>query len=108
MQISLARRIQPFRPVRKQTAGIPPFKVRCAPGKASGAERVAIEVKSTRRLTERHFYGLKALREEKIFKRFLMVSFDATTRRWDEHFECWPVEEFLIALSEGEFDETES
>jgi predicted AAA+ superfamily ATPase len=66
-------------------------------------DRVAIEVKSTRRLTERHFHGLKALREEKIFKRFVMVSFDATTRRWDEHFECWPVEEFLIALSEGEF-----
>lgn len=37
--------------------------------------------------------------------RLIMVSFDATTRRWNEHFERWPVEEFLIALSEGEFDE---
>lgn len=44
-------------------------------------DRVAIEVKSTTRLTERHFSGLKALKEEKVFKKFIMVSFDQNTRR---------------------------
>lgn len=67
-------------------------------------DRVAIEVKGTRRLTERHFHGLKALKEEGIFKRLVMVSFDQSVRRWEGGFECYPVEEFLIALSEGEFN----
>lgn len=67
-------------------------------------DRVAIEVKSTNRLNDRHFRGLKALKEEGVFKRFIMVSFDQTTKRWDGGFECYPVEQFLLALSEGEFN----
>ena len=67
-------------------------------------DRVAIEVKSTSRLTERHFHGLMALKEEKVFKRYLMVSFDQKTTRWDRWVECMHVENFLLALSRGEFD----
>jgi predicted AAA+ superfamily ATPase len=66
--------------------------------------QVAIEVKSTTRLTDRHFMGLKALKEEGIFKRFVVVSFDTGTHHWEGDFECFPVERFLLALSQGEFD----
>lgn len=68
-------------------------------------DQIAIEVKSTQRLTDRHFHGLKALQEEKIFKRFIMVSFDSSTRNWDGGIECFPVETFLLALAAGEFAE---
>ncbi|MGK5086652.1 ATP-binding protein [Bdellovibrionota bacterium FG-2] len=67
-------------------------------------EHTAIEVKSTERLTDRHFHGLKAIREEKVFKRLVMVSFDKKVRKWDDQIECWPVEECLLALAAGEFD----
>ncbi|MCM2322642.1 MAG: AAA family ATPase [Oligoflexia bacterium] len=67
-------------------------------------DKIAIEVKSTRRLTDRHFHGLKALREEKVFKRYVMVSFDESVRRWEGDFECFSVERFLTALSQGAFD----
>ncbi len=68
-------------------------------------DRVAIEVKSTNRLSERHFKGLRALQEEKKFKRFVMVSFDTGARQWDGGIECYPVEDFLHALWSGHFDE---
>jgi hypothetical protein len=38
------------------------------------------------------------------FWRLIIVSFDAKTRRWDGGVECYPVEQFLLALSQGEFD----
>jgi hypothetical protein len=67
-------------------------------------DAVAIEVKATSRLNDRHFHGLQAIGEEKIFKRRIMVSFDTSTRRGEGGIECWPVEEFLLALAEGEWD----
>ena len=67
-------------------------------------DEIAIEVKSTQRLNARHFRGLQALQEEKVFKRFIMVSFDSSTRKWDDEIECFPVEEFLLGLAQGEFD----
>jgi predicted AAA+ superfamily ATPase len=65
----------------------------------------AIEVKSTKRLSEKHFHGLKAIAEEKIFKRLVMVSFDESVRRWDPKIECYSVEAFLRALWGGEFND---
>ena len=67
-------------------------------------DTVAIEVKSTTRLNPHHFHGLKALQEEKKFKRYVMVSFDTNTRQWDSKIECYDVERFLKALHQGEFD----
>ena len=67
-------------------------------------DEIAIEVKSTQRLTPRHFHGLQALKEEKVFKRYVMVSFDISTRQWEGGIECFPIEEFLLGISQGEFD----
>ena len=67
-------------------------------------EETAIEVKGTSRLTEKHFRGLRALQEEKVFKKYIMVSQDRTTRRWEGGIECWPVEECLLALAQGAWD----
>ena len=36
-------------------------------------EEIAIEVKSSSNVTEKHLKGLKALREEGIFKRYVVV-----------------------------------
>ena len=66
-------------------------------------DQIAIEVKSTQRLTDRHFHGLKALKEENVFKRFVMVSFDSSTHQWEGGIECFSVEKFLLALAGGEF-----
>lgn len=67
-------------------------------------DQIAIEVKSTTKLTSRHFQGLNALKEENVFKRFIMVSCDQSTHKWEGGIECYPVEAFLLALSAGEFD----
>lgn len=78
-------------------------------------EKTAIEVKATERLTERDFKGLKALAEEGVFRRYVMVSFDKTTKKWigkgyvpngtqSLTIECWYIEDFLLALCKGEFD----
>lgn len=47
-------------------------------------EEFAIEVKSTMNVTEKHLRGLKALREEKIFKRFIVVCQEEHPRLVDE------------------------
>jgi uncharacterized protein len=67
-------------------------------------DKIAIEVKSTERLNHRHFRGLLALKEEKIFKRYVMISFDQQTRQWEGGIECFTVEDFLMVLAAGEFD----
>ncbi len=67
-------------------------------------DHVAIEVKSTGRLTDRSFHGLRALQEERRFKRYVMVSFDKSTRRWEKGIECFFILDFLTALWEGEFE----
>jgi predicted AAA+ superfamily ATPase len=67
-------------------------------------DQIAIEVKSTERLTDRHFTGLKALKEENVFKRFIMVSLDSSVHQWDGGIECYSIEAFLLALSQGKFD----
>ncbi len=46
--------------------------------------KIAIEVKTTDRVTEKHLQGLHLLAEEKICERYLLISFDTTARRYDE------------------------
>jgi uncharacterized protein len=64
---------------------------------------VAIEVKSTDLVAPKHLRGLRALQEEKLHKRYLVVSLDAHRRRTEEGIEIWPYAEFLKALWAGEF-----
>ena len=67
-------------------------------------DKIAIEVKSTSHLNEKHFKGHRALIEEKVFKRYIMVSFDSQIKKWDKKIECYLIDDFLLALSQGEFD----
>jgi predicted AAA+ superfamily ATPase len=58
---------------------------------------VAIEVKGTELVTERHLSGLKALREEGIFSKFCVVSRDGSHRTLDG-IEIYPWRLFLQKL----------
>jgi predicted AAA+ superfamily ATPase len=46
-------------------------------------EKVAIEVKATTRVSEKHKKGLAALQEEKVFKKYFLVSQDPTGQTKD-------------------------
>lgn len=62
---------------------------------------VAIEVKSSTSVSPRHLAGLKALKEENIFKRFIVVSRDPIKRVTDEGMEIYPYDLFLKELWMG-------
>jgi predicted AAA+ superfamily ATPase len=59
--------------------------------------QVAIEIKGSDLVTERHLSGLRALREEKIFSSLIVVSRDNRMRELDG-FLIYPWREFLIKL----------
>jgi uncharacterized protein len=46
--------------------------------------KIAIEVKTTDHITEKHLQGLQLLSEEKICQRYILVSFDKVMRRYSE------------------------
>lgn len=73
------------------------FEVDCVIG-----DRVAIECKATHLAHDTHLKGLRALKDEKIFKKYYLVSLDSTTRRTEDGIEIWPWKDFLAALWEGE------
>ncbi|MGN0738698.1 MAG: ATP-binding protein [Treponema sp.] len=60
-------------------------------------EELAIEVKSAREISERHLKGLKALREENIFKRYIVVCQEERPRLVDG-IEIFPWKYFLEQL----------
>lgn len=62
--------------------------------------QVAIEIKSTTLVQEKHLNGLRMLREENIpsLKRYIVVSCDATKRITDDGIEIFPWSEFLKSL----------
>ncbi len=66
-------------------------------------DSLAIEVKSTTYVTNRHISGLLALREENIFKRYIVVSRDEQKRKFSNDIEVWPYQEFLQSLWNNEF-----
>ncbi|MGK5087323.1 DUF4143 domain-containing protein [Bdellovibrionota bacterium FG-2] len=59
--------------------------------------RLAIEIKSTEHINERHIKGLRALREEKLIERYIIVSRDPI-RRTIDGIEAWPYAAFLKSL----------
>lgn len=61
-------------------------------------DKIAIEVKATQLVNERHCAGLLALKEEGIFGRYLIVSRDEQRRTFRNGVEVWPYTEFLNAL----------
>lgn len=64
---------------------------------------VAIEVKSTELVSGKHLKGLRALKEEALQTRFIIVSLDPRRRRTEDGIEVWPQKSFLSALWQGEF-----
>lgn len=60
-------------------------------------KQLAIEIKSTEQITDRHLKGLRALREEGLIERYAIVSRDPI-RRTVDGIEVWPYEDFLRAL----------
>ncbi|MCX7028463.1 MAG: DUF4143 domain-containing protein [Spirochaetes bacterium] len=64
-------------------------------------DKVAIEVKSATFVQEKHFSGLRALREENKFERFILVSREDRPRNIDG-IEILPWREFLTKLWSGE------
>ena len=60
-------------------------------------DQVAIEVKATSRVTEKHLHGLRLLTEEKICRRYILVSLDPIMRRYEE-CEVMSWQEFLQQL----------
>lgn len=63
---------------------------------------LAVEVKSAGRVSEQDAKGLRALEEERRFKRRIIISHEQTARRLDDGIEVLPVKEFLGKLWQGE------
>ena len=63
---------------------------------------IAIEIKATSNPTAKHLKGLRALAEERIFKRFLLVCDVETERRTEDGIEIVPWATFLNRLWAGD------
>lgn len=59
---------------------------------------VAVEVKASRAVSDRHLKGLRALKEEGVFKRFYMVSFDQENRETPDGIRILHWSRFLSLL----------
>lgn len=65
-------------------------------------DHTAIEVKATRRVTPKHMRGLEALREENVFKNYILVSQDSRERVVNG-IEVVTIESFLDKLWDGKW-----
>jgi predicted AAA+ superfamily ATPase len=65
-------------------------------------DRTAIEVKTKTNVSDRDLRGLRALREERLLKHYVVASHETTPRRVDG-IEILPWQDFLARLWEGEF-----
>lgn len=65
-------------------------------------DRTAIEVKAKTNVSDRDLRGLRALREERLLKHYVVVSLETTPRRVNG-IEILPWQDFLARLWEGEF-----
>ena len=63
-------------------------------------DQLAIEVKGTNLVSDKHLKGIRALKEEGVIKRHGIVSCDRDYRRTDDGIEIWPWELFLDQLWE--------
>ncbi|MEK7692008.1 MAG: hypothetical protein AAB425_13420, partial [Bdellovibrionota bacterium] len=61
-----------------------------------------IEVKAKPLVPDRDLAGLRALKEERIFKRFYVVSLEERPRRTEDKIEILPIEVFFKRLLAGD------
>ena len=64
-------------------------------------EKVAIEAKTTRHHTARNLKGLKALKEEGLFSRYILVCNKDYAQTTEEGIEIVPWRQFLYKLWNG-------
>lgn len=65
-------------------------------------DEVAIEVKATGRIHDKHFKGLLAFKEEGIANRYILISLDSIHKVYGNGIEALPVEMFLNQLWQGD------
>jgi predicted AAA+ superfamily ATPase len=63
----------------------------------------AIEVKTAEKVHDKHLKGLRSLREENIFSRFILVSFDKTNRKTEDGIRILHWSRFLELLWNDDF-----
>ncbi len=66
------------------------------------SDHTAIEIKATQKIWLKHLKSLKALKEESIFKRYILVSQDPIEKRFDD-IECMHYQTFLDKLWAHQF-----
>ncbi len=72
------------------------FEVDCIVG-----QKLAIEIKSTKLVSKSDLKGLKALNEEKLIKKSIVISMDPTRRQITPEITVYPWQEFLTQLWAG-------
>jgi len=59
---------------------------------------MAVEIKSTDLASDKHLKGLRALKEEDLIERYILVSLDQTKRKTKDGIEIYPWRDFLTEL----------
>jgi predicted AAA+ superfamily ATPase len=65
-------------------------------------QKYAIEIKASESVHDKHLKGLRALKEEQLIERYLVVSQDPLFRTTDDGIEIWPWQSFVAALWKGD------
>ena len=66
------------------------------------ADKAAIEIKSTELVQDKQLKGLRALKEEKLIEKYIVVSLDLAERVTKDNIKILPWEKFLEKLWKGE------
>ena len=63
---------------------------------------IAVEFKSSREVSDKHLKGLRAMKEENLLRRYIVVSQDQRPRLTEDGIEKLPWTEFLNDLWDGD------
>ena len=63
--------------------------------------KIAIEIKSTELVQDKHLKGLRALKEEQLMERYIIISLDTNIRQTTDSIDILPWETFLKELWNG-------
>ena len=64
-------------------------------------EKTAIEIKGVHLVQDKHLRGIRALKEEKLMKKHLVISLDENIRKTKDHIDILPWHHFLNQLWKG-------
>jgi predicted AAA+ superfamily ATPase len=65
-------------------------------------DKLAIEVKATSLVQDKHLRGLRALKQETIFSRYIVVSMDSKIRKTEDGIEVLPWKKYVELLWAGD------